>query len=516
MCRYGRWSSGHENHQLGLIAPFHVDNEARVPGADGRRTMRIIAVVFAGIGLACAVRPVPARTPGIPPDVVAARLSEADRLASRGCYLCLKEAAAAYGSLLDDSNDRAVAARALENNLMLTIREIELRMPDSGAREAAQQLRSRFALSYDQHFAALDAMSAPLVTDGVTPQNIRAQREDRQALAAALEKDASASPMKAYFFIAMALSLREFNELKPAIDGVLAGHPDDLSLKYRMLAVQPAYSARAARELIGQETGFGEVHLLIGQASLRGGNPADAFRELTHARELLPDSVSISLALADITFAYARYAEALALYDRILSSPASTGLESQVRVGRAKSLSYLNRHAEAIALLDELLLKDASNNSGEKYYWRAWNRLQLAQSQLAYDDATAGLNAMRNDAIYRLAGMASFNLNRSGESRGFFEQALQMNPADCDSHRYLGLVDSAERAWKAASGRFVRAASCYEGVLTRMRSELAEYEQDITGLSNGLIAAKRAAIREAEALRLQSSENASAAAKNAR
>jgi tetratricopeptide (TPR) repeat protein len=176
----------------------------------------------------------------------------------------------------------------------------------------------------------------------------------------------------------------------------------------------------------------------------------------------------------------------------------------------------LNRHEEAVALLDELLLKDASNNPGEKYYWRAWNRLQLGQSHLAYDDATAGLNAMRNDGIYRLAGMASFSLNRAGESRRFFEEALQMNPADCDSQRYLGLLDSAERAWKAASGGFVRAASCYESVITRMQAELAEYEKDITGLSNGLIAAKRAEIGQAEALRLQSTENASAAARNAR
>ena len=38
----------------------------------------------------------------------------------------------------------------------------------------------------------------------------------------------------------------------------------------------------------------------------------------------------------------------------------------------------------------DLLQKDPSNNPGEKYYWRAWNRLQLGQAQLAYDDAMAG------------------------------------------------------------------------------------------------------------------------------
>ena len=86
-----------------------------------------------------------------------------------------------------------------------------------------------------------------------------------------------------------------------------------------------------------------------------------------------------------------------------------------------------------------------------------------------------------------------------------------MNRADCDSERYLGLLDSAERSWKPALGRFSTAASCYEDVIVRLQSELAEYEKDITGLSNGLIAAKRVEIREAEALRDQSILNAAAA-----
>lgn len=477
--------------------------------------MRVVTAMVLLFAISCAPRPVPIAAPRIAPEVLAARLAEADRLASRGCYLCLKEAAAAYASLLADSDDSVVVRKALENNLMLAAREIELRMPDSGARETAEQLRARVPSEYDSYFSALDMMASPLVIGGVTLQSFRAQREERLKFAEGLEKEASASPMKAYFFIATVLPLREFRELKPAFDAILARHPEDLSLKYRMLAVRPAYSENAARDLIGQETGFGEVHLLVGQSNVIGGDLSGAFRELTRARELLPDSVSIAFALANVTFAYARYADALALFERILASPAATGLESQVQLARAKALSYLKRHDEAIQLLDDLLLNDAGNNPGDKYYWRAWNRLQLAQAQRAYDDATTGLNAMRNDAIYRLAGMASFSLNRLGESRAFFEDALKMNAGDCDSERYLGLLDSAERSWKPASGRFSQAASCYDGVIVRMQRELAEYEKDITGLSNGLIAAKRAEIKEAETLRMQSINNAAAASKNA-
>ena len=356
-----------------------------------------LAVTVVTVG--CAPRPVPVAAPRIAPEVLAARLAEADRLASRGCYLCLKEAAAAYASLLTESDDGRVLVRALENNLMLAMREIELRIPDSGARETAEQLQVRVPASYAAYFAALDLQANPLVVGGVPVQTFRAQYEERLKFVAGLETDAAASVMKTYFFIAHAIQLREFKELKTILPGLLEAHPDDLSLKYQMLAYQPMYSADGARNLIGQETGFGEVHLLIGQRAVLSGDIAAAYRELTRARELLPDSVSVALALANATFSYARYADALALFDRILASPASHGVEMQVRLGRAKSLSYLKRHDEAIAQLIELLQNDPSNNPGEKYYWRAWNQLQLGRAQLAYDDAIAGpeRDAQRRD-----------------------------------------------------------------------------------------------------------------------
>ena len=487
--------------------------------------MRRFALIALGWSLACTPRPVPIAAPRIAPEVLAARLAEADRLASRGCYLCLKEAAAAYASLLADSDPpspratawHVVTRKALENNLMLAIREIELRMPDSGAREAAQQLQDSVAENYAMYFAALDELGAPAQPELLVrgePFLLKQRYQERLKLAEALEKDSRASPMKAYFYLALVIQLQQFKDIRAQLEALVAAHPHDLSLQYRMLAVQPAYSGEIARDLVGRETGFGEVHLLIGQRAVLNGNLAAAYRELTHARELLPDSVSIAVALATVTFSYARYGEALALYDLIVSSPAATGLERQAQLGRAKSLSYLKRHDEAIGQLVELLLNDPSNNPGEKYYWRAWNQLQLGRAQLAYDDAMSGLNAMRNDAIYRLAGMASFSLNRLAESRSFFEEALNMNRADCDSERYLGLLDSTERKWAPASGRFTVAASCYETVIARLQEELAKYENDITGLSSGLIAAKRIEIKEAQSLRDQSIRNATTASRN--
>jgi tetratricopeptide (TPR) repeat protein len=490
--------------------------------------MRGAVLLLLAAAVACAPRTVPVvPAPRITPQELAARLAEADQLASRGCYLCLKEAAGAYSALLALSDDSTLATRALENNLMIALREIELRMPDSGAREAAEALQTRAPASYAAYVEVLDALAHPMTAGGVTMQAIRQEREARLTLAAELAEGAHTSAMRAYFYLSVAFEVQQLADIRPHIDSLLAAFPDDLSLKYRVLGLGQMFSLEAARTLIGMETGFGEVQFLRGQRAVMGGGLADGFRDLTRARELLPDSLAITSALAGVTFSYARYADALALYDRILGSrgdagpaeaasgPAEAGHDVlDALLGRARALSYLKRHRDAIAVLDDLLQRDPRNDPGEKYYWLAWNRLQLGESQPAYDAATTGLNVMRNDAIYRLAGIASFNLERLAESRGFFDSAIDMNRSDCDAQRYLGLLDSAERRWPNANGRFSQAVSCYDTLILGLEKELAGYEQDITGLSNVLIAAKRAEIRDAEALRANSLNNAGVASKN--
>ncbi len=397
---------------------------------------------------------------------------------------------------------------------MLVLREIELRLPDSGAREAAQQLQTKVLSSYTTYFEALDAMRAPVEGGQYVRGNELFIPGERRAtlarLTTELEKEWPASAMKAYFYLAMALNAGMVAELKPQLDAMLSTHSEDLSLKYRTQAFLPLFSIEASRALIGQETGFGEVHFLIGQRAILNGNLGSAFRELARAHELLLDSASISLVFANVQMSYARYAEALALFDGVLGA----GPDEAALLGRAKALSYLRRHEEAIAAIDESL-KDSRTNPGEKYYWRAWNRLQMGQMQVALDDAMTALNAMRNNQVYSLAGMAAFSLNRLAESRDYFDNALQMNRADCDSERYLGQIDSVERSWKSASGRFSQAATCYDAAIVRMRKELAAYEEDITGLSNGLIEAKRTQIKDAEMLRISSANNASVASRNA-
>ena len=149
-------------------------------------------------------------------------------------------------SLLTESDDGQVLVRALENNLMLAMREIELRIPDSGARETAEQLQARVPASYAAYFAGLDLQADPLVVGGVPVQTFRAQYEERSKFVAGLETDAAATRDESVF-------LHRAGDSTSGIQGAQAASspicwrriPDDLSLKYRMLAYQPTYSAEA-------------------------------------------------------------------------------------------------------------------------------------------------------------------------------------------------------------------------------------------------------------------------------
>ena len=122
------------------------------------------------------------------------------------------------------------------------------------------------------------------------------------------------------------------------------------------------------------------------------------------------------------------------------------------------------------------------------------------------------LNAMRNDAIYRLAGMASFSLNRLDESRTFFEEALKMNPPTAIPSAIS--ASSIRRAQlEPRTGRFT--APC------RVRRMIGRLQGELPGSRRTLPVCPQAhrrqarQIQEAQALRDQSILNAAAATRNA-
>ncbi|MBW8885443.1 MAG: hypothetical protein JF612_11880, partial [Planctomycetia bacterium] len=164
-------------------------------------------------------------------------------------------------------------------------------------------------------------------------------------------------------------------------------------------------------------------------------------------------------------------------------------------------------------MLDESL-KDARSSPGDKYYWRSWNYLQLGDHQRAYDDAISALKSMANSSVFQLAGIASYNLGRVGEAKTDFESSVQMDPNACDSLRYLGVMDSAERNWPPAHAHFSTAAGCYQQAIVKMSADVAQKQADTSGLYANQIAALVADIAEARSLQEASTRSAEASARN--
>ena len=459
----------------------------------------------------CASKPVAPRLVTPPSSSAPGRftVAEADALAARGCYICLQEAAAAYGRAGEIGDDPFVLLKkTLENRLMLAIREIELRIPDSGAREQAYQLRQHVKGNYDAYFTALDLMKKSVGARATTSGDVQRERTARMETLKKLEGAWPTSQVAAYFYLALELSSGSVRDIAEEPQTIAQAHPQRPALTYRLQAYPPAFDAATAAELLAAEPRFAEVQFVTGQRAMSGGDLGTARRELLAAHTALPDSLAVTSALAAVELALARYGDALALFEDILQA----GPDPSAQLGRAETLSHLMRYREAIADLDELL-EDPSWNPGAKYYWRAWNKLQLRQP--ADEDATTALRFMSSAAAFRLAGIATFNLPRPAEARAYFESALTIDSADCDSIRYLGLLDISARDWSSAAARFGAASGCYRQSIERLSAELAEKQKDSSGLFIGQIAGLYADLVDARSMQEMSAYNAEISEKNA-
>ncbi len=471
------------------------------------RLLALFTAAGCAIGCAAGARRV---APAIAPEDLAARLAAADSLAAHGCYLCLRDAAAEYERLLALTVTPSLARKALENDLLIAIRERELRLPDSGAAGRARALTAQSpGADYDAYFSALDLTAAPVGAGGLTYQEQQRRQRDWKALASRFEADWPSSAAAAYFYLASMIGSGQGDELESVMPDLLDAHPGNLALEYRWLGNPRGFLGDVASDILAEEPRFAELRLLLGQRAVLRAQLVDAHQALAAAYETLPDSLSITLTFARLELPFGRYQQSLDLFDRVLARER----DESALLGRAIALSYLKRHHDAVQVLDELLV-DPRRDPGEKYYWRGWNYLQLAEYPAARDDAAAAMRVMANAPVYKLAGIASYNLSRIPGARENFAAAVKMDAGECDSWRFLGLIDGAERKWESALDEFRSAASCYGRSIERLSADLERKRADTSGLYAGMIPGLLADIEEARSMQQISARNAEIAARN--
>lgn len=447
----------------------------------------------------------------VPDSAIQQRLAAAEDLTARGCYRCLKDAAAIYDELLGPSSPAVttIAQTAHDTYMLLALRELELGIPDSGGRGRAHRLPGiTNRRSHEVCERLLSALAARSGDHIVVSHGEDELSPDHRNVVVHLQAGWRHSIVQAYTYVALDCALSLSAGLQPDLDAVLAQYPQSGALRYRRLICTTPFPHEAARALVSADPGFAEVLLAIAQHTIGQRTIVSTYGDLHRAFEAIPESRLIGLNLAGLALGLSRYEEALRYYDHVLTQAP----DRDAQLGRVKALTHLKRHREAIATLDQLLL-DPSWSPGEKYYWRAVNQLHLSAPDRAYDDALAAQRSWPGSPVHRLAGMAALTLGRLTDARHHLQAWHEMEKDDCEGLLYLGYLESAEKEWSPALQRFTGALTCYEKSVEELSAVIQTLRADRSAQSVGVIEGVTAVLSEAKLLQVASIYNAAVAAK---
>jgi tetratricopeptide (TPR) repeat protein len=415
-----------------------------VPGRRGAgSTLLVLALTLVAAGCA-------SRAPQS--AVTSAELARAHALVSIGCHACLQEAVHIYERSRPRGTARAaVDEQAHEAYLLLAFRERELGLPASEAHRRAAALATPASLPEDVLDRVLEILGEPQhLPDGEADKLADAMAPLVQALSAR----AAGSLAAAYALTTV--TCRTFGRAPDASADeppLARWRETSVAIQYAELACASAVAAGDVEILLGADSRFAEVHYLAGMSELQQGRLRSAYVRLAKAGEAFPGSHAVMSALANVALAIGRIDEALGYYERALEvrdDPAA-------RLGRAKALTYLERHDEAIDALGALV-EAGTWSPGEARYWRAWNLYHLSQHHAARRDALRALQSWPSPHVERLAGLTALALDRHDEARGHFEQALTRAGDDCESRLYLAQLAALD-GFEAAAACFARAAA---------------------------------------------------------
>ena len=210
----------------------------------------------------------------------------------------------------------------------------------------------------------------------------------------------------------------------------------------------------------------------------RGPNEGDAaLAEFHYARahEEWPAWPAPALALGEVARTVEDYEASLPFYDAALALVPD---QRDALLGRAQSLSYLDRNAEAVPPLDRLI-EMGRWYLAEAHFWRAYNRFNLGDVEGARDDAATSINHRPDDApTYALSGQIALVQRRLDDARTDLETALDINPQYCYAAFHLGRVHIEEARWIETASAFSRAALCFRESARRLAADLSEIERN--------------------------------------
>ena len=301
---------------------------------------------------------------------------------------------------------------------------------------------------------------------------------DRDAWNRVLQPLVPTDPLAAYLYLSLNCTSEWLAEQPPELAEVLAVHDDAVYVRYRQALCADEQVALASVQTI--EPRFTEMEFFLGRHAVeqgRGPQQGDvALAEFHYARahEEWPEWPAPAMALGEVARTIEDFEASLPFYDAAL---ALVPEQRDALLGRAQSLSYLDRNAEAVPLLDRLI-EMGRWYLAEAHFWRAYNRFNLGDVEGARDDAATSIGHRPEAQSYALSGQIALVQRRLDDARSDLETALDINPQYCYAAFHLGRVHIEEARWIETASAFSRAALCFRENAGRLAADLSEIEQN--------------------------------------
>ena len=408
------------------------------------------------------------------------RLAEADAALRRGCFDCLRDAYQTYESLRQSPIvGYAATMGAIRTAGLIALRERGLGMWDSGHLQRARMLmatdadlEAAFAVPLDIIDTAPSRLGRVIVPEVIAEVDRRAaiRQANRQHWMEQLRAGADADPFSAALWVSFscANSPSTASRSPEMLMEPLTAQRDAPLVMFEVATCFIVDTAMLGR-VVAAEPRFHEADYWLGFRELSGRKLEEAQVLLTRAYEWYPQWPSAAVALAGLFMSAEELGPSLEYYDKALSL--QPGLLDAL-VGRVRALSYLDRNTEAIAGTDAFV----GVLPGDAYYFRAWNKNQLAQLDDAWRDVLEAERYGVTADVAKLAGVVAYRRRELDIARDRFEKARRLNAEDCDSHFYLGGVQAELKAWAPSADAYVTATGCLEGARTSLLEEIEKIE----------------------------------------
>jgi len=429
----------------------------------------LILLVLSG----CAAR-------GPSPQLVG-EIAKAEALMAEGCYTCLKESLAIFEKHLQARRPApGVLEHAFDAALLIAVREKELGIPAKAAMVKALLLmtpaRKAVLDAADLIIGdttALDPEQRALVTGRYRPP-LEPNNAKRRALDPLPQTDLAAK------YVALSIDCEQ-QKLIESVDmrAMAVTYVGVRLMQFRLSTCgRPgAPNVAALREVNPRwtDTLYWEGRRELASSLGRAIDFPKAIGLFAQGREAFPESTLLTLAWANTSLAAEEFESALSGYDDVIKVFPT---HRDALNGRMQSLSYLLRHQDGIAAATRLL--DLGTwHIGDAYYWRAWNRYNIKDYDLAWEDVENAIKGLSNSRVYMLAGLIAYSRKTLPIAVERFDMAFKIDPSACDATWMSGLASIDLNELAVAAPKFTRGMTCFTSSARALRQDLERTESAV-------------------------------------